>query len=755
MNHSWGYGSDQRLRNENQDCYGTFSFPGFTLGVVCDGMGGHVGGAQASALAVRAVHDYLASSTDDLQVAIERAVLHANQAIYDAARKDHRLMGMGTTIVLAAITDTHCYIAHVGDSRAYLVRDSKVEPLTRDHTMVNLFVDAELLTPEDAATHPEAHVLSRSLGVERQVDVEVSSPVEMQPGDAFFLCSDGVHGVVSDWEFANVDWQEPDDAVTHVIGIVEARDGDDNATAVVLRNGPSTRAVGPTVLPELRSLDEALEPSNMPSALAASPAMTRPRNHEPPEYEVEDEPLTTDRPQSTPEPQHSEAEEVAEDLQNSGYVIYDDDGTSDGAQGEPVRISAKRKAEARGAKKRRRNRPVLVVVGAVGIAAAVCLGLVALSLPSQVSAPDKVALLDVSAPAGMEPARPLPPPEFQPAEYEPSTMLFAPDLPAAPRRLPKRPQVYTQPPPGGSTQWAAVQAARNRDCAKALDVVRNGMLVSVDHAPLYNSAWKCFNDTHQRMLAQAEVERPEDFGFLVHHFEGPPDDREERETDAIRSLPIWYRPAVGGIEYRLEGWTKSSADDLMSDVLSDLVGEATVADHLAQDLMMEAEAAAGLSRVADPDEQVIDWWARRVYVTTRAMHGRPGRLLEQHRPDVVPRIRASLAEATRPRAAEDIPKTSQPAELESGAAPEAEEPAAVPVWDASGLPRAVALAQAAALGATMPFSRASSAEPTKAEQEEQPKSEAVVRAKSKPTAPPAPIEMKVYRLDAPVIRSEP
>ena len=116
--------------------------------------------------------------------------------IYEAARKNHRLMGMGTTVVAAVITTDTCYLGHVGDSRAYLVRKGVVTQLTRDHTMVNLFVDAELLSPEDAATHPEAHVLSRSLGVERQVDVELSDPIALDGGDVVFLCSDGVHGVV-------------------------------------------------------------------------------------------------------------------------------------------------------------------------------------------------------------------------------------------------------------------------------------------------------------------------------------------------------------------------------------------------------------------------------------------------------------------------------------------------------------------------------------------------------------------------------
>src|SRR5690606_15112595 len=134
------------------------------------------------------------ADVSDVPKALREAIQAANLAIYEAARRNHRLTGMGTTVVLAALTDEVAWFGHVGDSRAYLVRGGTVRQMTRDHTMVNLLVDAELLTPEDAATHPEAHVLSRSLGVERQVDVEISDPVPLEPEDVVFLCSDGVHG---------------------------------------------------------------------------------------------------------------------------------------------------------------------------------------------------------------------------------------------------------------------------------------------------------------------------------------------------------------------------------------------------------------------------------------------------------------------------------------------------------------------------------------------------------------------------------
>jgi serine/threonine protein phosphatase PrpC len=270
VDHSWGYGSEQQLREKNEDCYGVFDFPEYTLALVCDGMGGHVGGAYASALAVRTIHDAMRDAGNEpAETALERAIQRTNVSIYEAARKNHRLMGMGTTVVAAVISRDTCVLAHVGDSRAYLIRRGSARPMTRDHTMVNLFVDAELLSPEDAATHPEAHVLSRSLGIERSVEVDVSEVIHLEPGDVVFLCSDGVHGVALERELATMDWSAPHDAVQEILRIVAARAGDDNATAVAVMMGTSVEDVPPTGVPEARRLDDV--PPGMSNASTVVP----------------------------------------------------------------------------------------------------------------------------------------------------------------------------------------------------------------------------------------------------------------------------------------------------------------------------------------------------------------------------------------------------------------------------------------------------------------------------------------------------
>ena len=146
----------------------------------------------------------------------------------------------------------------------------------------------------------------------------------------------------------------------------------------------------------------------------------------------------------------------------------------------------------------------------------------------------------------------------------------------------------------------------------------------------------------------------------------------------------------------MEKWSGSLAEDLLADVLNDIVGEAIVADNLVKDVLMEAEAAVGLSRVENPNPRVINWWARRVYVTAWAMHGRIGRLIEQHRPEMVPVINALLEEATR----------AQPERLQAMRDAMVDDPDADTLieqqWDETGLPKSVALAQATALGLAVP-----------------------------------------------------
>ncbi|MEM6928659.1 MAG: hypothetical protein AAF602_17105, partial [Myxococcota bacterium] len=235
--------------------------------------------------------------------------------------------------------------------------------------------------------------------------------------------------------------------------------------------------------------------------------------------------------------------------------------------------------------------------------------------------------------------------------------LFRPDVPPAPRRLPLRPTGYTQPPPGGPLQYEAVSAARRRDCPKALESVQKGVReVSLDHATLYRGTWLCFNEAHQRKLELAEAFTWADFAYLLQHFEGPPEamrDASVRERDRTR-VPRWYRDPVGGIEFRL--WHYAD-DEQMAEIVHGLFGGASVADHLATDVYLEALAAVGLSRVPPVDRTpaLVDSWARRVYVTTWALGSRPGQAIATHRGQLLPELRRLIDEATAPPPGTDWP----------------------------------------------------------------------------------------------------
>lgn len=652
MKRAFAYRTEQRKRQENQDSFGVFQFDGFLLAIVCDGMGGHVGGAQASALAVRTVHQVMSKADgSDAGEALRRALEQANQVIYEAARKNHRLMGMGTTAVAAALTDDgYVHIAHVGDSRAYLINEGQAIQVTRDHTMVNLFVDAELLTPEDAATHPEAHVLSRSLGVERQVEVELSAPIELADADVVFLCSDGVHGVVTDWELGSVAWEDTSAALDHVLDIVEAREGDDNATAVSVRIGEGA-SMQPTGVPEPRSIEESMganhgativpedfgglyEEESDPDSEGTEPSAP-PRSAAPPALLPEHDDSTD--PEPTP-PSPVRPQPVAPvDL--------------DKPTPRPVARKAPPAKEAAAKKKKGSSRMVLVLGGAV-VASVLGLGLVYLLTrpPAETGGTTLIANNDVTDP---DPVAPVAPTPVAPAPQE--EFFFKVEALEAPRRLPHRALRYTQPPPGGQPQFLAVSAAREKECGKSLDYVWDAMEISPDYAQLYSQAWLCFNSVHAAPLHGARIREARRFGDLETHFRGwpPPGEPEIDWTDAAKRMPLWFRPALGGVEYRLEAWARSTDDDRMRKVMVDLKGEPTVTDELAADLWVEVGAAQALAAAEELDEALEEAWARRVFVIASAMEGRVGVLLRTHRPELVPRIEAALKEVTE---GDDVPK---------------------------------------------------------------------------------------------------
>lgn len=205
--------------------------------VVCDGMGGALGGQIASRMAVEVISEvYYMHSSKDPSAALQAAIIEANRHIFDRSRNEQELRGMGTTAVAVALFGDKMHLAHVGDSRCYLVREGTIRQLTEDHTLVQKMVNDGLITDEEARKHPESHILSRSVGVGPEVEVDVlQPPQELHSGDKLVLCSDGLSGLVEDQEIlAAATAAAPQEAIQQLIALANERGGTDNITVQVV-----------------------------------------------------------------------------------------------------------------------------------------------------------------------------------------------------------------------------------------------------------------------------------------------------------------------------------------------------------------------------------------------------------------------------------------------------------------------------------------------------------------------------------------
>jgi serine/threonine protein phosphatase PrpC/outer membrane biosynthesis protein TonB len=224
--------------------------------IVADGIGGSTSGELASRIAVSTATGILTQEINrSLADRLEMAVQRANLAIYNRALEDPSRLGMGTTIVVAAIDGDLLRVAHVGDSRAYLIRDGRAHQLTIDHSWAQEAIEAGRLTPQEARSHPNRHVIKRYLGVHDQLEVDhrlievsqqavnfddpttwsMTNSIRLQPGDVVLLCSDGLTDVVSDKQIAQVVVKRaPQAAAKRLVEMANAAGGPDNITVVIM-----------------------------------------------------------------------------------------------------------------------------------------------------------------------------------------------------------------------------------------------------------------------------------------------------------------------------------------------------------------------------------------------------------------------------------------------------------------------------------------------------------------------------------------
>jgi serine/threonine protein phosphatase PrpC len=206
------------------------------LFIVADGMGGHAAGEVASEIAVDTVSNaYYQDDSEDVAASLMQAIKRANALIHQRAAENMLRSGMGTTCVAAVLRGSMAYIANVGDSRAYFVRNGQVKQISQDHSWVAEQVRAGLLTDDQARTHAQRNVITRCLGTQADVDIDVFTE-ELEERDSLVLCTDGLSGLVSDDEIRRiVDQYVPQESVYHLIERANENGGPDNITAIVLR----------------------------------------------------------------------------------------------------------------------------------------------------------------------------------------------------------------------------------------------------------------------------------------------------------------------------------------------------------------------------------------------------------------------------------------------------------------------------------------------------------------------------------------
>jgi serine/threonine protein phosphatase PrpC len=202
------------------------------LFAIADGMGGAQAGEVASRLAAAAVKESGAAAGGEQRIV--DLIQEANRRVYDRSSTDPNTSGMGTTITVALVENERVAFGHVGDSRAYLIRDGTMEQLTEDHSLVNELLKSGKLSREEAETHPQRSVITRALGTDPDVDVDTFS-VPAQTGDLFLLCSDGLTDMVSEDSILDVVERNRDDIDRALRGLVKEANrsgGQDNITVV-------------------------------------------------------------------------------------------------------------------------------------------------------------------------------------------------------------------------------------------------------------------------------------------------------------------------------------------------------------------------------------------------------------------------------------------------------------------------------------------------------------------------------------------
>ncbi|MFA6033953.1 MAG: Stp1/IreP family PP2C-type Ser/Thr phosphatase [Myxococcota bacterium] len=235
-------------RGHNEDSF--FIMQEENLFVVADGMGGHASGEIASQMAVETVANFFKATSNDDEVTwpfkmdrehdyqenrLSTGMKLGNLRIYEAAQREVRYRGMGTTMVSALFSDGDVIIGHVGDSRAYLIRNGEIRQITEDHSLLNDYIKARKLTAEEIENFPHKNVIVRALGMKDSIAVDINR-LSPEAGDVYLLCTDGLSGMVKDADMAQIVAANPiENAVGELIKAANENGGNDNITVILIK----------------------------------------------------------------------------------------------------------------------------------------------------------------------------------------------------------------------------------------------------------------------------------------------------------------------------------------------------------------------------------------------------------------------------------------------------------------------------------------------------------------------------------------
>lgn len=230
------------VRSNNQDAYAVGEFSDEVVwSVVCDGMGGAAGGNIASALAVKVISDKINASYRDkmrdssIKNMLDSALTAANIEVYDFAEAKPELRGMGTTVVCAIVRDNQAYIAHAGDSRAYIISgNGDITQVTTDHSMVQDLLSRGKITTEEAEHHPNKNIITRAVGVDKSIEIDFDQ-FDLEDDDTLLLCTDGLSNYVSNSEMVEIMSDGKKYAFAErLVSKANQNGGGDNITVVII-----------------------------------------------------------------------------------------------------------------------------------------------------------------------------------------------------------------------------------------------------------------------------------------------------------------------------------------------------------------------------------------------------------------------------------------------------------------------------------------------------------------------------------------